>query len=576
MTTFLPNSLQTAVVCLNSHLSTAPLAARLQELQDRLSAGRFYLAVLGQFKRGKSTLLNALLGEPFLPTAVVPLTAIPTLIAHGPVREVQVIFQDGRIATVTPSALDDYVTETGNPGNGLAVARVEAYHPAHLLAQGVILIDTPGIGSTLTHNTETTLDFLAEVDAALFLLSADPPITAVEVEFLQAIQQWVPRLFFLLNKVDYLTPAEQKQAVAFAERTLRQQARLNGDLTLFPVSARLALEARQQADDHAWQSSGLAAVETQLLQFLNREKQATLEQAIAAKAVATLQGALHLLQTERRALTMPLDELQQKRSAFQVALNTARQRRQQAADMLQGDQKRLVEHINERAASLREEAEQALVTAVTSFLQATDHLDEAETAAQQRLADAVEAYFSARYQPFSQGIQTEVTALLTTYADQADGLINELRRLAADLFDFDFAPLNPDAPPNRLQTPYWTRSALKSGLGRSTPSFWEWLLPPAQRKMRILNRLQPLTKELALRNTEHLRWAVVQNTQQVLRQFQAHLDDRWQETIEALAQVLETAVARRAEHAAASADTLADLDQLIDAVHALIDELSAL
>jgi hypothetical protein len=339
----------------------------------------------------------------------------------------------------------------------------------------------------------------------------------------------------------------------------------------------LALEARQQGDDHAWQTSGLAAVEAQLLQFLHQGKQAALEQAIGVKTADTLQAALQLLQTERRVLTMPLDELQQKRSAFQATLNTARRQRQQAADMLQGDQKRLLEHINQQAAALREEAERAFVTAVTSFLQATDNLDEAETAAQQRLADAVEAFFSARYQPFSQGIQTEVTTLLTTYADQADGLINELRRLAADLFDFDFAPLNPDAPPNRLQMPYWTRSALMSGLGLPiSPGSWERLLPPTKRRMRILNRLQPLTKELALRNTEHLRWAVVQNTQQVLRQFRAHLDDRWQETIEATAQVLETAVTQRAQHAAASADTLAELDQLIDAVHALIDELSEL
>jgi GTP-binding protein EngB required for normal cell division len=573
----LQHILQTAVAHLTRHSPTARLAVRLQALQERLGTGRFHLAVLGQFKRGKSTLLNALLGEPFLPMAVVPLTAIPTLITYGPVREVQVIFQDGRETAVAPNALDQYVTETANPGNTLGVARVDVRHPAPLLAQGVVLIDTPGIGSTLSHNTETTLEFLTEVDAALFLLSADPPITAVEVEFLQAVQQRVSRLFFLLNKVDYLTPAEQEQTLAFVETTLRQQAQLNGDLTLFPISARLALEARQQGDDHAWQTSGLAAVEMQLLQFLNQEKQAALEQAIAAKAAATLQGARQLMQTERRALTMPLDELQQKRSAFQATLNKARRQRQQAADMLQGDQKRLLEHINQQAAALREEAERAFVTAVTGFLQATDNLDEAETAAQQRLADAVEAFFSARYQPFSQGIQTEVTALLNTYANQADGLINELRRLAADLFAFDFAPLNPDAPPTRLQTPYWTRSALMGGLGLPiSPGSWERLLPPAKRRTRILNRLQPLTEELALRNTEHLRWAVVQNTQQVLRQFRTHLDGRWQETIEATAQVLETAVAQRAQHAAASADTLAELDQLIDAVHALIDELSEL
>ncbi|MBK8985074.1 MAG: dynamin family protein [Chloroflexi bacterium] len=318
--------LQTAVTHLTQHPPTALLAARLQELQSRLTAGRFHLAVLGQFKRGKSSLLNALLGEPFLPTAVVPLTAIPTLITHGPERIVEVVFHDGRVTAVPPSALEQYVTETGNPGNVLGVARVDVRHPARLLAQGVVLIDTPGIGSTLGHNTETTLDFLAEVDAALFLLSADPPITAVEVEFLKAVQQHVSQLFFLLNKVDYLTPVEQAQALGFLADTLRQQAQLNGDLMLFPISARLALAARQQDDADGWQASGLAAVEARLFYFLNQEKQAALAQAIAAKAVDALHEAQQLLQTERRALTMPLDELQQKRDAFQETLVAARQK----------------------------------------------------------------------------------------------------------------------------------------------------------------------------------------------------------------------------------------------------------
>lgn len=118
--------------------TTAPLADRLIDLRTRLDAGRFHLAVLGQFKRGKSTLLNALLGESFLPTGVVPLTAIPTLIEYGPECTVRVLFQDGRTECVSVDALDAYVTETGNPENARGVATVEVEHPAPLLARGVV------------------------------------------------------------------------------------------------------------------------------------------------------------------------------------------------------------------------------------------------------------------------------------------------------------------------------------------------------------------------------------------------------------------------------------------------------
>ncbi|MBE2201324.1 MAG: dynamin family protein [Anaerolinea sp.] len=575
--THLQNNLQTAVTHLAQHPATAPLADRLNALQGRLTTGRFHLAVLGQFKRGKSTLLNAFLGEPLLPTGIVPVTAIPSLIVYGPTRQARIFFHEGAPKSVDLDQLAAYITEAANPHNQLGVARVEVQHPAPLLARGVALIDTPGIGSTLTHNTETTLDFLTEVDAALFLVSADPPLTAVELDFLQAVRQRVKRLFFLLNKVDYLTPDEQQESLRFLENTLRQQAALDGDLQIFPVSARLALEAQLRQDKNAWVDSGMAAVVARLEDFLQTEKQATLQTAIATKAGETIREALQLLHTERRALTMPLEELQQKRCAFQDALTAARRQRQQAADMLQGDQRRMVERINQLAAALRAEAERELWPVVATAVATTTNLDEAEELAQRRLADATETFFSARYAPFSQRLQTEVTTLFATYANQADALVNDLRRLAADLFVFEFVPLSPDEPPARLQTPYWTRSAIMGGLGLPiSPNVWERMLPAATRKRRILNRVQPLVAALALRNTEHLRWAVVQNTQQALRQFQMHLDARWHETIEATAQVLETAVTQRQEHAAASAPSLAELDQFVDTLQTLAQALSGL
>jgi hypothetical protein len=180
---------------------------------ERLARGRFHLAVLGQFKRGKSTLLNALLGEAVLPTAVVPAYRHPDV---HPARRVhfqgQREPQDAQFQAVGQLGdfLAGFVTETGNPRNKLEVAQVEMFHPAALLGKGVVLIDTPGIGSTFRHNIEATLNLLPQCDAALFLVSADPPITEVEVEFLRQVRSKVARLFFILNKVEFL--ANEKAA----------------------------------------------------------------------------------------------------------------------------------------------------------------------------------------------------------------------------------------------------------------------------------------------------------------------------------------------------------------------------
>ena len=89
---------------------------KLSRLQARLEEGLLRVAVLGQFKRGKSTLLNALLGVPLLPVGVTPVTAIPTFIKAGPKTTARITFKDGN-----PAILDQHISETENPRNRLGV-----------------------------------------------------------------------------------------------------------------------------------------------------------------------------------------------------------------------------------------------------------------------------------------------------------------------------------------------------------------------------------------------------------------------------------------------------------------------
>ena len=118
-----------------------------------------------------------------------------------------------------------------------------------------MLIDTPGIGSTFRHNTEATLNFLPQCDAALFLVSADPPITEVEVDFLKEVRAKVVRLFFLVNKVDYLSDNERDEAVGFLRHVLRDQVGIDGQVPIFSVSARMGLKARQAHDTALWRKA---------------------------------------------------------------------------------------------------------------------------------------------------------------------------------------------------------------------------------------------------------------------------------------------------------------------------------
>lgn len=183
---------------------------KLVALKERLMDGRFHLAVLVKFKRGKSTLLNALISKPILPVSVIPLTAVPTFIKFSAEPKIRAHYGVNRnVEEFSGESTSDrtvflvkYVIEDGNPINSFGVIEVEVVLPVQILSKGVVLIDTPGVGSTCRHNTQAPLNFLQRCDAALFLISADPPITDVELDFLGQVRQKVPRLFFVLNKID--------------------------------------------------------------------------------------------------------------------------------------------------------------------------------------------------------------------------------------------------------------------------------------------------------------------------------------------------------------------------------------
>ena len=139
---------------------------------SKLRDNKFNLVVVGQFKRGKSTLVNALVGDDILPTAVVPLTSIVTVLRHGTEEKITVNFSDGTTEIIPREKLHEYVTEKLNPRNVKKVESVDISLPCRFLEGGVQLVDTPGVGSIYAHNTDAANHFLPESDATVFLMTA--------------------------------------------------------------------------------------------------------------------------------------------------------------------------------------------------------------------------------------------------------------------------------------------------------------------------------------------------------------------------------------------------------------------
>jgi len=204
-------------------LGTQALAEEARELAARISEGRFYVACIGQFKRGKSMLINALVGAPILPVGFIPVTAVPTVIRFGARASARVRAQDGSWREIAVAELGDYVSEEHNPENAKEIAGVEVFVPSPLLATGMCLVDTPGLGSVFTGNTSATESFVPHIDAALVVIGADPPLAGEELTLVEAVGRNVEDLILVINKADRTTDEERAAAAGFTRKLLEKR-----------------------------------------------------------------------------------------------------------------------------------------------------------------------------------------------------------------------------------------------------------------------------------------------------------------------------------------------------------------
>jgi hypothetical protein len=247
--------------------------ASARELLARLAEDRFQLAVVGQFSRGKSTLMNSILGQAYLPTGALPMTSVVTSVHYGTRPRVRVRRRRDERWPIETS-LDElvrFVAQASAEREELQVVAAEVEVPAEILRLGFHFIDTPGIGSAIAANTATTKRFLPEADAVIFVTSFDAPLSEPELEFLADVRRHVDKLFFVVNKLDLVSPGDAEAIVRFVRDRLADDAE-GGDLRIFAISARDALEAKVRGSSERLAASGLPELEGSLVQFLTAEK----------------------------------------------------------------------------------------------------------------------------------------------------------------------------------------------------------------------------------------------------------------------------------------------------------------
>ncbi len=279
-----------------AHVAALPqLAGEIHRASESLARGELTIVVLGQFKRGKSSLLNAIAGRELFPTGVLPMTAVATALVRGE-EGATVLEAGGSSRTIPLSHVSEYVSEKRNAGNRRGVTRVVIAAPLPDWAEGITFVDSPGIGSPHDANTRAARELLPSADAAIFVLSPDPSVTADEIAFLSEASSHAAKFFFVLNKVDLLSPDNRAELLQYLDEILRERCGF-ASARIYPTSARDALAGGGVRTPAAWARSGLQALWDDLHRFVGPGRVESLRAVARARTRqfgARLRGTIEL------------------------------------------------------------------------------------------------------------------------------------------------------------------------------------------------------------------------------------------------------------------------------------------
>lgn len=544
-------------------------------LGAKLAEESFNLVVAGQFKRGKSSVINALLGEALLPVGVVPLTSVVTVIRSGTASHARVERLNGGAQDVPLSRLDEYVTERGNPRNVKGVRQVVIEHPSPWLARGVQLIDTPGIGSVHEHNTEVTRRFLPQADAVLFIASVDQPVSQAEIEFLAGIREHAGKVFCLLNKMDSLRIEERDEAMAFAQGAIRDA--LGTEVPIFAVSALKALEGEVQGRG-ALPESGFPVLATALRRFMAQERREVWLRCVARTLLKVLAQTRFALELESRVLSTPLAELESRLAAFAAKKQALERARADYQVLLEADARALMKERIEPALTDLQHAEQARLERLigewftelrSQPARKLDALLEARTAAEIRAGYDV---WMARTDP---EIGAAFEQLCARFFTAMQGSVEELMRYSCELFAVSFEAVQADAQWSTDSSFYYKLWYEPTGLAILSSSLVS-ILPQAFSASWVVRRRRSAALDLIETQAARIRYDLDERLKQSVREARQHMVQRIGATIAGIEAAIERGLAAQRQsaqavtsHSARVAATLAALSAIEGRVRAV-------
>ena len=417
----------------------------IQEVLHRLAEDTFNVAIVGEFNRGKSTLINALLEKDILPTDVLPTTATINRVTYGVVPSARIEYHDGRTEEIELNRLNEYVTKLTPESENVAktVKEVTIHYPIHYCKNGVTIIDTPGLCDSETM-TEVTLSVLPQVDAAIMVILAGSPFSQTEREFLESkiIASDLGRVLFVVSGIDLYDEADATKILNNVRKRIEESVLLKtkntfgenseeyaqyksklGSLRIYGLSARNALRAKQKGDDAMLEASKFPVFETALERFLTEERGAISLCAPINRVKTSGLEIAKALKLRESALTMEREEFTANYQKAMAEIEKIRKERQlefsRINEAMQSVYLKLTPAVSEYWPSL----EQAAIRAIDEFVieSSNDLKDPAEKTTRENMLNAVRNAMTRESQIQTERIQTFISTALEKEAVRLSG-----------------------------------------------------------------------------------------------------------------------------------------------------------
>ncbi|MDA8436084.1 MAG: dynamin family protein [Actinomycetales bacterium] len=508
-----------------------PRRPAAEELVHRLEQGRLRAVVLGEANRGKSTLVNALLGRPVMPTGVVPVTTVITDVVHGDEDGLDVRFLDGSRREYGLGDLASLVTEDANPANQAGIASVTVRLRAPLLATGIELVDTPGIGSVFDHNTASAREAMRSMDVAVLVLTADAPMSSAERDLLAAAAGTSIRILCVLNKVDYLDEGDREQALAFVARNVKEA--LGAQIPIFACSAREP------------ESPGLAALSTALLSGTDPTKD--LVTSVAAAAIRLAAASLDDLAVAAATLAAEDEQSRKQLDRFRDRLARTTRRSDRITDRVESLSRGLLHDLDDTSAvtsaRLRRQVDEILSAAFSGNLAQTP-TPALEDEARALVADALRPGLDHWRDTGRRQLDDGLTGIADELSRDLETDLGDVRQAARDLIGLDLVL---DAPRVSLPADHGFLHTLSPAPGQTelTARALRRRTPGVLGRRWIENRVRADARRLADAQVGRVRADLQERLTEATRVLARRCADQHAESLDRLGEAMRTAAAAR-------------------------------